>query len=103
MQRYVVVHRAASRLTPSAQIWGFGAKSSAVAVQDFNDAGGGIDAQFVAGAEEPGHVAVEAVDQRDIGESGTLRQDRVDTVEDQPPRHDRAPPSNRSAQAGDRP
>jgi hypothetical protein len=59
-----------------------------VAVQDLDAAGGGIDAQHVAGAEECGHVARETVDQRDAAEGCTLGEDRVDPVEDQRPRHD---------------
>src|SRR6202022_2806622 len=54
-----------------------------VAVQDLDEAGGGIHAQHVAGAEECGHVAGEAIDQCHAAEGRALGEDRVDPVEDQ--------------------
>src|SRR5690349_17190806 len=61
---------------------------SAVAIEDLDEPGGGIDAQLVAGAEDLCHIPLEAVDQRHAPKGRALRQDRVDPVEDQRPRHD---------------
>jgi hypothetical protein len=47
-----------------------------VAVQDLDEAASGIDSQLVAGAEELGYIALEAVNQADAGPGGALRQDR---------------------------
>jgi hypothetical protein len=63
-----------------------------VAVQDLDEAGGGVDAQHVAGEEELRHVAGETVDQGHAAKGRTLGEDRVDLVEDQRPRHDPARP-----------
>src|SRR5712664_3143369 len=46
-----------------------------VAVQDLDKAGGGIDVQHVAGAEELRHVAGEAIDQRHAAEGRILCDD----------------------------
>src|ERR1700730_6328113 len=48
-----------------------------VAVQDLDEAGGGIDAQHVAGAEEFRHIAGEAIDQCDAAKGRALGEDRV--------------------------
>jgi hypothetical protein len=52
--------------------------------------GRGIDRHFVAGMDEPRHVAGEAIDQAEPGEGGALRQDRIDAVEHQPQRREAA-------------
>src|SRR6267378_2936381 len=59
-----------------------------VTAQDRDEAGRRVDPQHVAGAEESGDVAGEAIDQRHASEGRTLGEDRVDPVEDQRPRHD---------------
>src|SRR6516165_436132 len=83
--------------TPISMFWqylpvhqGSAQTGSCVAVHDLDGARGGVDAQFVAGAEEPRHVTRETVDQCHAGKGCTLCDDRVDPVEDQSPRHHRA-------------
>jgi len=53
-----------------------------ITVQYLDYASAGINAQFVAGLDQIGDVAVEAVDHRDPGKSGALRQENLEAVDD---------------------
>src|SRR5919197_3283189 len=56
---------------------------SAVAIEDLDEPGGGVDAQLVASSEELCHATREAIDQSDAAKGRALREDRVDAIEDQ--------------------